>query len=227
LRAPAREYITLPSRSAAYRDAFPDAAALPGLPLRIADAPGALAAPAPIPVTGLETATVGVVIPVWKRHARLPQVVACLRRQTLAPVRIVLVGSGDPDFGRLAAELGCVYVDHPNEPLGAKWNAGFALVRGLDYGMILGDDDLIGPDWIRSCVSLCDDETLMVGARDLYVLDSESGGLGYFSGYDPTQRRDPVGAGRLIPRAVLEAVDYAPCPPHLSRSLDAGSYHRL
>lgn len=154
---------------------------------------------------------VGVAIPVWRRQELLPPVVACLRAQTRPPDHIVLVGSGDPSLHLLGDALGCEVLDVPNTCLGDKFNAAMAALRGCEFAMLLGSDNLLGPRWIeRSLAGL--DDGLMIGAEDLFVLRIPGLRLVHWAGYAPGTRTDPVGAGRVYSGEILDRVDWQLVP---------------
>ena len=114
-----------------------------------------------------------------------------------------MVGSQDedPEAPSLAEQLACEYVDAANRPLGNKLSAGVAAVLDdVDYILICGSDNIIGRRWVGRAVGSmescpADSRPFMVGSRDLFVVDGDSGGVSYFPGYDPRVRLDPIGAG--------------------------------
>ncbi len=172
----------------------------------------------------MSDARVGVVVPTWQRPKFLPITIACLRAQTLAPAEIVVVGSDDAASEAVVRELGCTWVNAPNFPLGDKWNAGFAALGDIDFAMIVGDDDLVGPGWVEAALAEFDESTIMVGPEDLYVLHLASSQLVYFAGYG-ARRPDPIGAGRIIRAQALEKVSWQACPPGARRpGLDGKSH---
>src|SRR5690554_1613598 len=86
----------------------------------------------------------------------------------------------------------------PNNPLGAKWNAGLnkALTYDWEYLLILGSDDLISNDLIDKYLS--HDNWDMIGVKDLYIY--KDGIVKYFV----SKRVKTIGAGRLIRRSAIK-----------------------
>src|SRR3990172_2234833 len=54
----------------------------------------------------------------------------------------------------LADEFGFQRVEHPNNYLGAKWNAGYRAARDFDYVMPLGSDSLLDPALVLAWIEL-------------------------------------------------------------------------
>ena len=104
-----------------------------------------------------------------------------------------------------------------NDPLGAKFNRGFAHVRNwpldvYDGAMIVGSDDLIHPDyfaWIRE-------------NKPVYC---ELGACHWFNGETGEMRAaegSRLGAGTYMSREYLERCSYAPYEPEKNKMLDSG-----
>ena len=68
----------------------------------------------------------------WRRHALAQRMFACARvaiESTSLEVGLLAVGSEGRQTERLCEEAGAHYVEYPNAPLGAKWNAALSAAR--------------------------------------------------------------------------------------------------
>lgn len=169
--------------------------------------------------------TLAIVTCFWRRP-RVSRVywagIARLRAaHRLLGLRVVAVLSRDDhDNIALARQQGAhvTIALHPNEPLCDKFNAGTRAARrlkGVDRVMVLGSDDVISTSALRL---LLDASTRadVVGPRDFYFYDAASARLKYWPGYASTHERSgrPIGAGRIMTRAVLDRFAWAPWPKH-------------
>src|SRR5690554_2747550 len=104
----------------------------------------------------------------------------------------------------MCEEYGINWVMVPNNPLGAKWNAGLkeALKHEWDYLLILGSDDLISNDLIDKYLS--HDGWDMIGVKDFYIY--KDGKVKYFN----YRTNRTVGAGRMIKRTAIKGELWEP-----------------
>lgn len=131
-----------------------------------------------------------------------------------------MVTIGDVENIALLKQFSVNYIERPNEPLGAKHNAGLAAaVVGMDdatHFMVLPSDDLISPEWKDACVGY-DYATVPSCAvldpvnRQAKVLLARPGG------------RMKFGACRVFSRKVVEAVGGSLWGDHRVRALDMNS----
>lgn len=136
---------------------------------------------------------------------------------------LVAVGSEGPLSRDLAVEEGWGYVEAPNKPLGAKWNALMPTVRKLDPdGMVVvGSDDWLSKRAFQFYVECINRGVPLCGFRDIYFLDGKSGKTLHFGGYThPSRVGESLGLGRCLSREALEALDWHPWWRSLNRGLD-------
>jgi len=167
----------------------------------------------------------------WRRLELSTKVMRFYSSLSIEGVRLtgVAVGS-EGEASRQAARLGGFrYVHHENMPLGAKWNAGMerAADEKPDAVMIVGSDDLIEAALIKRLVERIRRGAHYAGLTDIYFLDHDTGGLGYFPGHGLHRGGDPVGAGRVFSAPALESVGWRPWSDDLKSGLDRDSHKRM
>lgn len=115
------------------------------------------------------------------------------------------------------------YVEHPNEPLGDKFNAGIrhALAQGSDYVLIMGSDQFFLPSFLDLWINEARAATPYSGVPDLFMYDPDAHRAAYWPGYSNHRAGQPIGPGRLIHRSLLEPYDGTLYRPDLARDLDA------
>lgn len=177
-----------------------------------------------LPLGGGKMKIIGLVAS-HKRYDILKDCISCLKVQV---DDIVLVGSSewvDSAQGcnlakKVAKEEDLIYVDHTNKILGRKWQAGLDRCKGLDPDAILicGSDDLIGNDYLDDYCNM-----KVAGVGSWYV-------------YNPLEpfcitcsykvRKDPLGAGRVIPAHRLRQYNWDIFPYESGVGCDGYSYLR-
>lgn len=125
---------------------------------------------------------------------------------------------------------GAEFIKHPNEPLGKKWNAGFAAAKKHEPDAVLfvGSSDWISDNWIEKLSPLMDSYD-MVGKPDFNLLDiGETYRFCSWRGYGKGPREnEPIGIGRLISARILEKLKWQPIDPALNNSMDYSMYKRV
>src|SRR6185369_1510879 len=114
----------------------------------------------------------------------------------------------------------------PNDPRGAKWNAGLAALRelGVDAVLILGTDDLISPEIFRAAAKAIVSGKPWFGVLDVYVFDAWTRTARYWPGYIGTKREgETIGTCRTFSRSYLDAHDWKLWPDEARSSLDSFS----
>lgn len=113
--------------------------------------------------------------------------------------RLVVVGSED-DHAMLFTFAGRymradTYIQGPNRPLGAKWNAAIVAAKQewTDYIMILGSDDFLSNGVVDEMSALMCQGKPHIGLHGLYFADHDSGSVLRWYGGDR-----PAGPGRII-----------------------------
>ena len=127
----------------------------------------------------------------------------------------------------MCIENGIDFVTVANEPLGAKWNAALGLAslhQEWTGAMILGSDDLVSSDWVRTAEDMLDR-----GEKYLWPYSCAF--------YEPSTARAKMltnsgtplsfGAGRVIHRRLLERLDWKPLRDDLGMGLDQCCHSRV
>lgn len=104
----------------------------------------------------------------------------------------------------------CIF---PNVPLGAKWQHGVNAAYELraDPLIILGSDDILGPDFIKIC---CESDYPFIGLWHWYIHHK---GRTYYCEYLPKQ---PLGGGRTYSYELLRRLDGKIFSTKINRHLD-------
>jgi hypothetical protein len=152
---------------------------------------------------------------VWRRVALTEVVFAHYAQMThdvKDRVRLSLVAVGSEGYvsKRRADRYGWTYVEYPNAPLGAKWNAGLPAVRALeaDAILIVGSDDLLNAPVIETYAKALREGVRYMGLQDLYFYDQPSDRTVHWPGYTGKRAGESAGLGRCIHRSYLDAVDW-------------------
>lgn len=173
------------------------------------------------------TLRIGVLTCLWRRHALSNLVLghyARMARQLAPTIQLELFAAGSE--GRASRELaerhGVHYVEHPNQPLGAKWNAGLRFMRGagLDAVLIVGSDDLIDLPVVERYAKELRAGARFIGLEDMYFMHQPTARLLYWPGYQGPRAGETIGLARCIHREYLDAVDWHLWRAQLSRGLD-------
>ncbi len=168
------------------------------------------------------------VIPTYKRKDVTVATIRYLSKQSVPPDEIVLVGSSQEDVAA-AEEAGCHYVNYPNDPLSEKIQAGIYKAREFSPDAILlcGSDDWLSLDWIER-FSLCLRTYDVVGHGTMNLLQGTGGKdikIIEIPVYMGTSRRgEPIGAGRMISRRILDKIDWNLYREKQNTGCDGGSF---
>jgi hypothetical protein len=141
----------------------------------------------------------------------------------------VAVGSEGAASRVMAERHGFTYVEHPNQPLSDKWNAGLAPLRAakVDAVFIIGSDDLVNDRAFLVYGTLLRRGLKFLGVQDLQFLDLATMRLVHWQGYTGKRAGEPVGLARCIHRDYLEAADWRLWESGLDRGLDYSMVVRL
>lgn len=139
---------------------------------------------------------------------------------------LIVAGSEGKDSREIAADLADVYVEVPNDPLGAKWNAAAEAAKEFEPDAILavGSDDLASRELIEHYMK---DPTTPQGVTDTFIVDLLNGKSIHWPGYVGRREGEPVGAGRWMPKAMLDTLDWKPWSPHVNKNLDGSLQQRM
>lgn len=169
-----------------------------------------------------------------KRDTILRDCLACIMPQV---DEVVVVGSTDWVEGKglgcslakkIVNEFDCIYVDHRNKILGEKWQAGLNRCRELspDAILICGSDDLISPGWVDEYKQLSKNNRIdLFGTNIWYVYNPIINDLIEVD-YISKKRQDPIGAGRIINKFILDQLGWE-IFPHEAIGCDIYSYNRM
>lgn len=142
---------------------------------------------------------------------------------------LVAVGSEGEESRKLAEEHGWDYVEHENQPLGAKLNAGFARCRalGVDAVVAHGSDDFADPALIVEWARHIEDGASICGLIDMFKVHGRTLVALRWPGYRGARKGEAIGPWRAISRRILDAIDWAPYDPTLSKNLDNSMTKKL
>jgi hypothetical protein len=170
----------------------------------------------------------------WKRHALEELTLRRLLRlntTTTHEVIVVAVGSEGGASREIAERSSAHYIEHPNSPLGAKFNrlSRAALELDADLFVVVGSDDWLTDTALDGYVKSYNGNDAVVGFRDCYFTSVLDGRTFYWRGYakNTWRYREPIGAGRIFTRAHLRALDGELWEPKLQHGLDASTARKL
>lgn len=163
-------------------------------------------------------------------HGRLP-----LLRQTIKRLYekngvdfVICVGGREEEDTCLNA--GAYFVEHENNPLGRKWNAGFQFAKDFnpDAVLFVGSSDWLSDNWLPTLVPYLD-EYDMIGKADFYMLDiGDKLRSCYWHGYGEGDRKnEPIGIGRLVSARIMEKFNWSPFDDHRNSSMDWQMFLRV
>lgn len=144
---------------------------------------------------------------------------------------ICIVAGSEGGLSRSAVEqAGMLYIEVPNDPLAAKFNATTleAKKHNPDYVLCLGSDDIIHPSLMKQYLVAMREGYDFIGILDMYFWDTISGKCLYWGGYRDARRiGHTAGAGRLISKALMSDWGWMPWENRHSRVLDNSMQGKL
>lgn len=159
-------------------------------------------------------AHIALMMPVFRRP-RLTRVVANYYRPQCT-MDLLAITSFDDDVPYWP------YVDYPNEPLGAKLNAGLNMLRKKDAVLLVGSDDLLTSAYLTHVQDRIAAGYDVVRLQACYYLD--------LTRERPVLFKSPralPGAGVALSRRVLDAYGWKMWNDSLNSSLDGSMFRRL
>jgi hypothetical protein len=151
----------------------------------------------------------------------------------------LIVGSEGVDT-RLMVERFCFrYIEHENQPLSEKWEAGLKAAKNIDSDavVIVGSDDFLTRDTIKEYLSWIEIGVLSAGFSDGYFLDlANPDDMLYWRGYGgmhrnagmPRRINETIGMGRFYSRELLEFMNFSLwAGPGIDKGLDSRSRANL
>jgi len=171
-------------------------------------------------------ANVVAVMPIHGRELVTKASVSILKQQTHV-CAVLLVGDEKKDED-LAVETGSFFVYCPNEILSFKYQAGFDAAREFnpDAVLLCGSDDFLSWDWVRLCYEKIESGFDLVGKSVFWICVAFPGrkAVLYKCSYCQDRIAEPMGAGRLFSRKILDKTDWYLFPEMRKRGCDGLSY---
>jgi hypothetical protein len=183
-------------------------------------------------------AKVAVPIPVHGRVPLVYETVAMLKRQTLPVDKIILIGE-EKEVAPIAEETGVLWIQSENYPLGNKWQVGMDYARQFepDAIMMLGSSDWVSEKWCEVMMREIskNPDISMIGKRNMMFLDVDNiqaKRLISWNGYARTgtamaRAFEPIGAGRMITKDILEKINWQFYDRSATKSMDFISLMRI
>jgi len=171
------------------------------------------------------------VIPVNGREELFPMTIKRLYLQRGVRMIVVCLCDTVAEFV-LAQENGAVSALMPsNISLGNKWQSGIDFIGDTDPDaiMIVGSGNWFTDNWCESYLPFLD-EYDMVGSLGMYAVDIRKGNekkMIRWNGYATGRKGEPVGAGRLISRRILDKMDWQLFDPSLNCHLDRSAKENI
>lgn len=143
--------------------------------------------------------------------------------------QVICIGH-EPEAKELCESLGAEWVQHDNQPLGAKWNAGFMAAKKYEPTGILfvGSSDWVSDDYVTDNKELLNEFDL-IGKLGCYFADiGKEARLAYWPGYTDARRSgEPIGIGRLISARILEKMGWHPFNGQMNHSMDWSMWSKI
>lgn len=168
------------------------------------------------------------VVPIWRRPSLTALCLDWYRRLRVpgVAIEIVVVGSEGNASRQLAAAAGggCHYIEASNELLDRKYDVGFQRAASLrpDAVALVGSDDFLSAEYFAWATAVIAAGVDLAGMLDFYLVDVAGRRILRWAGYQGERRGEPLGAGRVFSRRILDAVDWR---PHWGAAGYEGSSH--
>jgi len=167
------------------------------------------------------------VIPVHGRRSLVKYTIERLLKKNGCSA-VICVGDNAEDQ-ITCTKAGAMWVQFANQPLGAKWNAGFVAARNLapDGVLFVGSSDWVSDNWLSMADLL--DKYDLIGKPDFYLLDISNGNkrMCHWPGYTGPREGEPIGIGRIISARVLEKIGWKPFDDYAIKSMDHTMYKKI
>lgn len=167
-----------------------------------------------------EPSKVVAVIPVYGRKELVKHTIERLYNKN-GVYRVICVGD-QPIDERVCKNAGADWVRHKNNPLGAKWNAGFVAAKKYkpDACLFVGSSDWLSDNWLSEMTPLLKNYDLIgtPGCHFLHI--GEDFKLCFWPGYKGRREGESIGIGRLISSKVLDKIQWKPFLETLDNSMD-------
>jgi acetyltransferase-like isoleucine patch superfamily enzyme len=164
--------------------------------------------------------------PMWKRHHIFE---FWAERMKPFGCDILVVGSEGEVSKNLVEKYGFIYLERPNTPLGAKFNARAEYFLDNDqytHLVLVGSDDIICPKAFRlieNHISRYD----IISWMDCYYYEWKTGKIAYMPGFKGERAGEPMAPGRCISRRVVEHMGSQMWSSQLKRYPDGNLWKKL
>lgn len=179
---------------------------------------------------------VAIVTTVWRRRATLTAWFAWVEHvrrwwASRAEPLVIAATSLQDDTAFVQSQPLALALELPNV-LGAKWNATLRAARGLDVDavLVMGADDFTDRRYAEGLLWALDAAQggpAWAGALDMYFYDLARHRVGWFPGYTGDRAWEPNGAGLLLTRPLLEALEWWAWPPERHAGADPVALARI
>lgn len=173
---------------------------------------------------------IGILTCMWRRPEVFRMFAAGMNRlKSKFDIITLSVGSEGAQSRQLCQEAGINYLEFPNKPLGAKFNAGMSVMKSFnpDYVMIMGSDDVLSTATFQKIWDYCEKGCDKVGFTDLYFFDLYEQSLVYWPGYghkgtkaDSSRKGEAIGLGRTLSYSILNKMNWHPWKDDINMGLD-------
>lgn len=120
----------------------------------------------------------------------------------------VVCVSGVEDL-RTCATYKIHHITHANKPASRKWDIGMSFIKTLDvdYVIILGSDDIIDTNMLRTMMAEMEQDVDLVGTKEIYVYASDGTHKGELIHFTSGKM---LGVGKCVNKRVLDKVNWQP-----------------
>lgn len=143
--------------------------------------------------------------------------------------KVCIAGSEGETSRDMVTKEGFDYIEHPNQPLGQKFNAALQLAKDFDpdFVFLTGSDDLISPRTFQIYLDIIGKyrRIASIGTKDFYFYHLPTGKASYWGGYINHRKGNTCGAGTMLSREFVELWNWKIWKDDLERGLD-GSVHK-
>jgi hypothetical protein len=164
-------------------------------------------------------------VPVFGRFPLVRLTISRLKRQGVIP----LIMGHEREALDIAKEFNVEFISIDNDPLGAKWNAGFMACQNyLPDGVIfMGSSDWASDEYIQSVSEALNDFAFMgmLGCHFVDVADEVR--LVHWPGYQGPRRLEPIGIGRVLRSDMLTKMNWKPFNDVQQSGLDWSMYLKM
>ena len=160
------------------------------------------------------------VIPVEGRLPLLPITIGRLLRKNDL-YKVICVGDGLKEKA-ICLEAGALWVEHKNEPLGAKWNFGFMAARELkpDAILFVGSSDWVCNHWTTIMQPYLEQHPI-IGVPGCHFIDFKNEIRAVrWPGYTGPRKDETIGIGRMISASLLDKIGWMPFDDTKNNSMD-------